>query len=92
MNKHDIERARARRAPEVAANRSKKKAAIKRTMTMTAKSLAGSAIVASGVYFTNQYLSSRNVTLNGNAVRINSNSFNNFNRAVKVGREFIKYV
>lgn len=70
MSKHDIERANARRAAEVGKKRSRKIAAVKRSMTMTAKAAAGSAAVAAGVYAANRYLSSHDVTLNGKRVTI----------------------
>ena len=92
MSKHDIERANARRAPEVAANRSRKKAAIKRAMTMSVKAAATTAVVAAGTYAVNKYLSDHNVTLNGNNLRVNSNIVNTLSNAVKVGREIFKYI
>lgn len=92
MSKHDIERANARRAPEVAANRSRKKAAIKRAMTMSVKAAATTAVVTAGTYAVNKYLSDHNVTLNGNNLRVNSNMVNTFSNAVKVGREIFKYI
>lgn len=92
MSKHDIERANARRAPEVAANRSRKKAAIKRAMTMSVKAAATTAVVTAGAYAVNKYLSDHNVTLNGNNLRVNSNMVNTFSNAVKVGSEIFKYI
>ena len=80
MSKHDVERANARRAPEVAANRSAKKAAVKRAMTMTVKAAA------------NKYLQDHNVTLNGSSLRVDANMVNSFANAVKVGSEIFKYV
>lgn len=49
MNRHDIERAKARRAQSVAANRSTLKAGLKRSMTMAVKgaAIAGGLAVAS---------------------------------------------
>lgn len=92
MSKHDVERAKARRASEVAANRSKKKAAIKSTMTKTVKTAATAAVVAGGTYAVNKYLESHNITLNGQSVRVDSGTVDAFNRAVKVGKEVLKYV
>ena len=92
MSKHDIERANARRAPEVAANRSRKKAAIKRAMTMSVKAAATTAVVTAGTYAVNKYLSDHNVTLNGNNLRVDSNMVNTFSNAVKVGSEIFKYI
>ena len=70
MSKHDVERARARRAPEVAANRSRKIASIKRGATMTVKAAAGTAAVAAGTYAVNKYLTNHQVTLNGKRVTL----------------------
>lgn len=70
MSKHAVERAKARRAPMVAAKRSNKKAAIKRGMTMTVKAAVGSAAVGAGVYAVNRYLDNHKVTLNGSPVRL----------------------
>lgn len=55
MNKHDIERADARRAVAVASKRSAKKAAIKRSMTMTVKATATTAAVTVGLAAVNKY-------------------------------------
>lgn len=52
---YQTERARARRAPDVAAKRSAKKAALKRAMTMTLKAAAKTAAIATGLYFWNRY-------------------------------------
>ena len=54
MNRHDIERARARRAPQVAANRSRFKASVKRSMKMTVKAAVVSGAVAVGVKYANK--------------------------------------
>lgn len=69
MSKHDVERARARKAPKVAANRSKRKANFKRFMTMSVKSVAGTAAIVGGTYVANRYLSKHNVTLDGKPIR-----------------------
>lgn len=55
MSKHDVERAKARRAPGVAARRSQLKANIKRSITVTAKAAATSAAIGTGVYLVNRY-------------------------------------
>ena len=70
MSKHDIERANARRAQEVAAKRSTKKANIKRTMTKTVKAATATAAVAAGTYAVNRYLNSHDFTVNGKSVRM----------------------
>lgn len=50
LNKHDIERAKARKAVTVGERRSRAKASLKRSMTMTVTSVATSAAIAGGVY------------------------------------------
>lgn len=55
MNKHDKELAKARRAPEVAARRSRKKASMKRAATITVKAAATAAVTAGGLYLVNKY-------------------------------------
>lgn len=68
MSKHDVERASARRAPEVAAKRSAKKASIKRTMTMTVKAAATTAVVGAGLYATNKYVANGKININAQQV------------------------
>lgn len=89
MSKHDIERAKARKAEQVAANRSRKKASMKRAMTMTVKAAAGTAAVAAGVVATNAVLSKYNVQLNGRPISINSEQVK---RAVKFGKKVSRYI
>lgn len=91
MSKHDVERAKARKAPEVAANRSRTKAGIKRAMTMTVKAAAVSAAVAGGVHIVNKYLEKNNYTLNGRNIRVSRDDVNNLNRIINVGKEVFKY-
>lgn len=55
MNKYDIERARARRAPEVAAKRSAAIAGMRRARTMAIKGAAASALMTGGLYVANKY-------------------------------------
>ena len=92
MSKHDVERAKARRAPEVAANRSRKKASIKRAMTMSAKAAVGTAAVSAGAYAVNRYLSKHNVTLNGRSLHVGDREKAVFNDLVKRGREILKFI
>lgn len=89
MSKHDVERAKARKAEQVAANRSRKKASMKRAMTMTVKAAAGTAAVAAGVVATNAVLSKYNVQLNGRPISINSEQVK---RAVKFGKKASRYI
>lgn len=91
MSKHDIERAKARRAPEVAAKRSARKAAFKRRMTMTAKAAAGTAVAAAGAYAANKYLTSHQVTLNGKRVRVGAQNLKDVAGAIKKAKKFIGY-
>ena len=88
MSKHDVERAKARKAPEVAANRSRKKASMKRAMTMSVKAAAGTAAVAAGSIAVNAVLAKYDVRLDGRPVRINSDQIK---RAVKFGKKVAKY-
>lgn len=59
MNQYDIERASSRRALSVAAKRSRKKASIKRGITMTVKAAAVTAAVAVGGKYVNDKLISQ---------------------------------
>ena len=92
MSKHDVERDRARRAVEVASNRSKKKAAIKRTMTMTTKAVATTAAVAAGAYAVNRYLNNHDVTINGKPVRFNAQAVGNIVDMAKKARKLAGFV
>ena len=89
MSKHDIERAKARKAEQVAANRSRKKASMKRAMTMTVKAAAGTAAVTAGVAATNAILRKYDVRLNGHPVGINAEQVK---RAVKFGKKAFRYI
>lgn len=55
MRAHDVERAKARRAQDVAAARMRRKAALKRSATITIKAAAASAAISGGVYVANKY-------------------------------------
>lgn len=92
MSKHDVERARARRATDVATKRSNRKAAFKRTMTMSAKAAAGTAAVAAGAYAVNRYLSNHKVTLNGKRVVIGTQNIRDVASVVKKAKDFMGYV
>lgn len=91
MSKHDVERAKARRAPEVAAKRSAKKASIKRAMTMTTKAAVGSAAVAGGVIAANQVLKKYNVRLDGTPIRMDTQTVAKFAKAARKGKQLFKY-
>ena len=92
MSKHDVERAKARKAVEVSSKRSTKKATIKRKITMGAKAAAGTAAAAAGVYAVNKYLGNHDVRLNGKPVKLSSQTVSNVADFVKKGREFMSYM
>ena len=91
MSKHDIERANARKAPEVAAKRSKKKAAIKRTMTKTVKAASIAAATSAGAYAVNRYLGNHQVTLNGKQVFFSSQNMSDIMKSAKKVKDFMGY-
>ena len=92
MSKHAVERAKARKAQEVGASRSRKKASIKRGMTKSIKALAGAAVVAAGAYAVNSYLSGHNVTLNGNKIQVGAENISNLGKFIKKAKNFTKYI
>ena len=91
MSKHDVNRANARRAVDIASKRSNKKASIKRTMTMTVKAAAGTAAIAGGTYAVNRYLSNHQVTLNGKRVNLSKQNVNNVVDLAKKAKDFMGY-
>ena len=78
MNKHDIERAKARKAQSVGAKRSAKKAALKRAATMTVKAAAVTGAVTAGAYAANKY----------GGVNVSSDQLR---KAANVGKQAMKY-
>ena len=92
MSKHDVERAKARRAVDVATKRSRKKASMKRTMTMTAKAAATSAAIGVGVYAANKYLGDHNVTLNGKSVRFSTQNVSSVINIANKAKKFMGYM
>lgn len=92
MSKHDVERARARRAPEVAAKRSNRKASIKRAMTMTVKAATGAAVVSAGAYAANRYLSKHDVTINGRRITLGAQNIRDVADVAKKVKNLIGYV
>ena len=91
MSKHDIERAKARKAVDVSTKRSRKIASIKRNMTMTAKAAAGTAAIAAGTYAVNRYLTSHDVTLDGKSVRIGAQTVSEAAKAAKAVKDVLGY-
>ena len=91
MSKHDVNRANARRAVDIASKRSNKKASIKRAMTMTVKAAAGTAAMAGGAYAVNRYLSNHQVTLNGKRVSLSAQKVNDIVGIAKKAKDFMGY-
>ena len=91
MSQHDIERAKARRAPEVAAKRSARKANLKRAATMSVKAVAATATVAAGTYAVNRYLRSHNVTLDGTPIRLKTQNLRDVAEMAKKAKRFMGY-
>ena len=92
MSKHDVERANARRAVEVGAKRSQKKAAMKRAMTMTVKTAATTAAVSAGAYALNRYLNDHQVSFNGQRVNVGSQNIRNVMDKVNKAKKFMGYM
>ena len=92
MSKHDVERANARRAVEVGAKRSQKKAAMKRAMTMTVKTAATTAAVSAGAYAVNRYLNNHQVSFNGQRVNIGSQNIRDVMDKVNKAKKFMGYM
>ena len=92
MSKHNVERAKARRAGEVGEKRSRKKASIKRAMTITASAAATTALAAGGAYAVNRYLNSRNVTVNGKKVNVGAQTLKDIGSTIKKGADLFGYV
>ena len=91
MSKHDVERMKARRAPEVAAKRSAKKASIKRGMTMTVKAATTTAAISAGVYAVNRYMNDHQVTINGKRVSIGNQNIRDVMGYANQVKDFIGY-
>lgn len=92
MSKHDVERAAARRAAEVGANRSKRKAALKSSLTRTVKATATVTAVAAGTHAVNRYLSSHNTTINGRPVELRTQSVVSLIGLAKKAKKYMGYV
>ena len=91
MSKHDVKRAKARKAVDVANKRMRKQAAIKRAMTMTAKTAATTAAIAGGTYAVNKYLQNHEVTLNGKRVQFSSQNVRDVSNAAKRVKDIMGY-
>ena len=82
MSEHDVHRAKSRRAQQVAANRSNRKAAIKRSMTMTFKAAATTAAISAGAY----YLKKK-----GN-INLSSRDLYSASQFIKAGKNVFRYI
>lgn len=90
-DQHQYERAKARKAPEVGAKRSARKAALKRQMTMTVKAAATAAAIAVGVAAVNKVLNSNNVTLNGKRVSLSAQNVSDIGKLIKTGKTLMGF-
>lgn len=90
-DQHQYERAKARKAPEVGAKRSARKAQMKRTMTMTVKTAATGAAVAAGIKAANVILEKNNVTLDGANLRIKEQHIKDLGKYIKVGKDILRF-
>lgn len=86
MSQHDIERAKARKAPEVGAKRSQKKASAKRAATMTVKGIAGAAAITAGAAVVNVGLSRYG------GVRLTPQQIQGAVNVIKKGRKILSYI
>ena len=91
MSKHDVERAKARKAVEKANKRSRKKAAIKRGMTMSVKAAGATAACAAGAYAVNRYLDNHNVTVNGRRIQLKAQNISDVVGKAKKVKDFLGY-
>lgn len=92
MSKHDVERAKARRAQEVGANRSAKIAALKRQRTNAVKAVVGTAVVAAGAAAVNRYLNTHETTINGKRVKVSTQTLTNIAELAKKGKQALGYI
>ena len=92
MSKHDVERADARRAVSVGQKRSKRKAAIKRSMTMSVKAAITGTAIAAGTYAVNRYLNNHEVTLNGRRIQLNTQNISDVTKIAEKVKDFIGYM
>lgn len=92
MSKHDVERAKARKAVDVASKRSAKKAALKRSMTMTVKAAATAAVISAGTYAANRYLNDHQVKFNGKNVSFGTQDVRNVMGMANKAKKFMGYM
>ena len=92
MSKHDIERAKARKAVAVGSKRSQRKAAFKRSMTMTVKAAATATAITAGAYAANKYLTKHQTTLNGKSIRFDAQKVSDVMEYSKKVKDFMGYM
>lgn len=82
MSKHDIHRAKARRAQSVAAARSQKKASIKRAMTIGIKTAAAGAAISVGANYVKKRYN----------INLSSRDLHNASHFIRAGKDLLRYV
>lgn len=92
MSKHDVERAKARRAVEVSSKRSQKKASLKRAATMTVKAAATTTAVTAGAYAVNRYFNNHQTTLDGKPIRLSASKIMDVAGYAKKAKDFLGYM
>lgn len=91
-SKHDIYRAKGRKAADVGSRRSQFKAGIKRGITIGVKTAAAAGAIAAGTYAVNKYLQKHNVTVNGKRMSLSSATTRSVVDLAKRGRDLIKNI
>ena len=91
MSKHDVERANARRAVYVGTKRSRRIASIKRSMTMTTKAVATTAVVTVGLSAVNKYMENHDTTLNGKRVSFSAKNVADVASVANTVRDLMGY-
>lgn len=82
MNKHEVERAKARRAPNVYAKRSAKIASLRRARTIAVKTAVATAATTAGIAAVNKYTK----------YSINMADVANMNNIIKFGKNVLQYI
>lgn len=91
MSKHDVERAKARRAVDVSTKRMRMQASVKRTATKTVKAAATATAIAGGVYAVNKYLSDHQTTLDGRPIRLKTQNVADVINLANRAKNFMGY-
>lgn len=91
-DEHEVQRAKARKAQSVGEKRSRRKAAFKRSMTMSVKAAATTAAVTAGTYAVNKYLNDHEVTFNGKSVNLGAQSVRDAVETAKKVSKFMEFM